>query len=123
MPAALAPLPATPSRQAIAPQVKRFGRARVVKRTGPTALFVGDLLHSPMQLLHPDYRCSFDLDPGQARSTRQRVLARAAADQALLLPAHLPGRSAATITATPAEHTAFTVDRWAEFPREVDSTT
>jgi glyoxylase-like metal-dependent hydrolase (beta-lactamase superfamily II) len=93
------------------------GSSVVTLRTGQGALFVGDLLHSPMQILHPEHRCSFDLDPGQARSTRRRVLARAAAEGSLLLPAHLSGHSAGTITATPGHGTNFAVDRWADFPR------
>lgn len=27
-----------------------------------SAVFIGDLLHSPMQILHPDHRCSFGLN-------------------------------------------------------------
>lgn len=78
------------------------------------AVFVGDLLHSPMQFLHPDQRCSFDLDPAQARITRRSVLAAAASDGAMVLPAHLPGQSAARITA--ADGGGFTVSSWARFP-------
>lgn len=79
------------------------------------AVFVGDLLHSPMQLLHPEYRCSFDLDPVQARLTRRDVLARAAKEGAVILPAHLPGHSGARITPTAGEH-AYDIASWAGFP-------
>ncbi|MGH3499301.1 MAG: MBL fold metallo-hydrolase, partial [Nocardioidaceae bacterium] len=44
---------------------------------GPGAVFVGDLLHTPIQILRPDDDCSFDLDPDQARLSRRRILAQA----------------------------------------------
>lgn len=94
------------------------GSSLVTLRTGPGALFVGDLLHSPIQILHPELRCSFDLDPFQARATRRRVLARAAAEKALLLPAHLSGHSAATISVTlPDVDSDFAIEQWAAFDR------
>ncbi|MGH3501504.1 MAG: MBL fold metallo-hydrolase [Nocardioidaceae bacterium] len=95
------------------------GSAVVALHAGQGALFVGDLLHSPMQLLDPDQRCSFDLDPANARASRRRVLARAATSGALLAPAHLSGPSAATITTTNTTDydAAFTIDQWANLPR------
>jgi glyoxylase-like metal-dependent hydrolase (beta-lactamase superfamily II) len=87
--------------------------ARLHAETG--ALFVGDLLHSPMQVLHPDHRCSFDLDAAQARATRRRILNQAAVDESFILPAHLPGHSAFTV-ATDAE-AKLGVERWADLPR------
>ncbi|MGH3867847.1 MAG: MBL fold metallo-hydrolase [Pseudonocardiaceae bacterium] len=94
------------------------GSSLVALRTGQGALFAGDLLHSPIQILHPEQRCSFDLDPVQTRATRRSVLARAAAEKALLLPAHLGGHSGATITtAAPDTGNGFTIERWAAFPR------
>lgn len=85
--------------------------------TGPGALFVGDLLHSPMQILHADHCCSFDLDAAQARVTRQRILAEAATDGSMILPAHFPGHSAAVIQAAPDEND-YSIARWSDFPRE-----
>lgn len=93
------------------------GSSVVRLRAGAGALFVGDLLHSPMQILHADHCCSFDLDAVQARATRQRILAEAAADGCMVLPAHLPGHSAAFIR--PASNgNDYAVARWAAFPRE-----
>jgi glyoxylase-like metal-dependent hydrolase (beta-lactamase superfamily II) len=91
------------------------GSSLVRLRAGTGALFVGDLLHSPMQILHPDHRCSFDLDAAEARATRRRILGRAATDGSLILPAHLPGHSAFTV-AIGAE-AELTVGRWANFSR------
>jgi glyoxylase-like metal-dependent hydrolase (beta-lactamase superfamily II) len=82
---------------------------------GAGALFVGDLLHSPMQVLHTDQRCCFDLNAAQARETRRRILSQAAADGAFVLPAHLPGHSAfAVATGAGAK---LGVKRWADLPR------
>lgn len=79
------------------------------------AVFVGDLLHSPLQMLYPAQRCGFDLDPHQARITRRTVLAGAANDGAMILPAHLPGHSAGKITTAEGEP-EYTVASWAGFP-------
>lgn len=96
------------------------GSSIVKLRAGQGALFVGDLLHSPMQILHPDHRCSFDLDAAQARVTRRRLLAGAAADGSMILPAHLGGHSAAVIAASPQEENNYLVKRWADLTRHPD---
>ncbi|HEX7340513.1 MAG TPA: MBL fold metallo-hydrolase [Rhodanobacteraceae bacterium] len=88
------------------------GSSIVRLRAGTGALFVGDLLHSPMQILHPHSHCCFDLDIRQARATRQRILAQAAADGSTLLPGHFPGHGAAVIRAGTGDN-AFTIARWA----------
>lgn len=92
------------------------GSSLVQLRAGSGALFVGDLLHSPMQVLHPHHSCCFDLDAAQARDTRQRILARAASDGSMILPAHLPGHSAATIKTAQGD-SDFSISKWAGFPR------
>jgi glyoxylase-like metal-dependent hydrolase (beta-lactamase superfamily II) len=81
------------------------------------AVFVGDLVHSPMQFLNPGHRCSFDLDPARARASRREVLARAAADGAMIFPAHFPGHSAASIVpAGEGEAHEYQVASWAALP-------
>lgn len=79
---------------------------------GPGAVFVGDFLHTPIQILRPDDECSFDLDPAQARLSRRRILAQAARLGSLVLPAHLAGRGALTIT-TNTETTGYDITDWA----------
>lgn len=83
---------------------------------GAGALFVGDLLHSPMQILHPDHCSCFDLDAAQARATRRRILMQAAIDGWTILPAHLPGHGAAVVDFA-ADGNGYAVARWADFPR------
>ncbi|MFF3329354.1 MBL fold metallo-hydrolase [Streptomyces sp. NPDC002888] len=58
---------------------------------GERAVFVGDLLHSPVQILHPDCSSCFDLDPRRAAASRRRVLERAADVGELVIPAHFGG--------------------------------
>jgi glyoxylase-like metal-dependent hydrolase (beta-lactamase superfamily II) len=61
-----------------------------VSRGGPAALFVGDLLHSPLQLARPDLAMRADHDPVQARLSRERVLEQACDTDTVVLPAHVP---------------------------------
>lgn len=50
------------------------------------AVFVGDLLHSPTQILDPCCNSSACLDPEQAVAGRRRILGRAADERELLVP-------------------------------------
>ena len=78
------------------------------------ALFVGDILHSPVQVPEPDANSCFCEDPSQARATRRRILTEAADTGALMFPAHLAGHGAVTIRR---RGDAFATDRWAGFDR------
>ncbi|MFF2146708.1 MBL fold metallo-hydrolase [Kitasatospora sp. NPDC058190] len=73
---------------------------------GRRAVFVGDLLHSPVQLAHPSCNSCFCLDQAQAAATRLRVLERAADQGELVLPAHFAGPGAAHVSRTGAGFTA-----------------
>ncbi|MEV8612095.1 MBL fold metallo-hydrolase [Amycolatopsis sp. NPDC051373] len=61
------------------------------------AVFVGDLLHSPVQILEPSYSSCFCEDRALAASTRTRVLGRAADLHELVIPAHFAEASVAEI--------------------------
>ncbi|MDT3396859.1 MBL fold metallo-hydrolase [Streptomyces sp. B1866] len=61
------------------------------------AVFVGDMLHSPLQIAEPDCCPVFDEDPGQARATRRAVLGRAAEEGELVIPAHFPTAGAVEV--------------------------
>lgn len=62
---------------------------------GPdTALFVGDLLHRPIQLVRPELSSRWCLHPIQAVQSRQRIFLLAADHNALVLPSHFAGSSA-----------------------------
>ena len=52
------------------------------------ALFAGDAIHHPLQLIQPELSTGFCTDPGEARISRQTMLASLADSGGLLLPAH-----------------------------------
>ncbi|MEY9484415.1 glyoxylase-like metal-dependent hydrolase (beta-lactamase superfamily II) [Streptomyces calvus] len=76
------------------------------------AVFVGDLLHNPVQIVEPDANSCFCEDPAGARATRRKVLGWAADNNALVVPAHLGGHGAAEIVR---RGTAFDIKGWAPF--------
>jgi glyoxylase-like metal-dependent hydrolase (beta-lactamase superfamily II) len=46
---------------------------------GTEALFIGDIIHNPIQIYYPRWSSAFCFDPDEARRTRRRVLEHAAA--------------------------------------------
>ena len=88
----------------------------VIKLTsgGDRALFAGDILHTPLQLAHPDHSSCFCQDAAQARITRRRLLSWAADSHALVLPAHFSGHSALEVEQN---GSAFAVKEWAPITR------
>jgi glyoxylase-like metal-dependent hydrolase (beta-lactamase superfamily II) len=63
-----------------------------ISSAGEHALFVGDILHHPIQARYPDWNSVFCEHPAQARQTRRDVLHQAAALNALVFPAHFGGQ-------------------------------
>jgi glyoxylase-like metal-dependent hydrolase (beta-lactamase superfamily II) len=78
------------------------------------ALFVGDLLHSPLQIVEPDTNSCFCEDPAEARATRRRLLGWAADENALVFPAHLGGHGGAEVVR---DGSRFAIKEWAPFAR------
>ncbi|MEU5951903.1 MBL fold metallo-hydrolase [Streptomyces sp. NPDC047525] len=76
------------------------------------AVFVGDLLHGPVQLVDPDHNSCFCEDPAGARATRRRILGWAADHNALVVPAHLGGHGAAEVERS---GSGFAIKGWASF--------
>ncbi|MET8454453.1 MBL fold metallo-hydrolase [Streptomyces sp. NPDC005209] len=64
---------------------------------GEQAVFVGDLLHSPVQVLRPECSSCFCLDPDRAARSRRRVLERAAEENELVVPAHFADAGAVEV--------------------------
>ena len=58
---------------------------------GDVAIFSGDIVHHPLQVLNPDWNSIFCEDADEARRSRRRVLEQAAARGARLVPAHFAG--------------------------------
>ncbi len=68
--------------------------------TGDGAVFVGDLIHTPIQIGRPSDACAFDLDANEARTSRRAVLQAAARTGATIFPAHFAGHGATTVSQT-----------------------
>ncbi|MFD5369776.1 MBL fold metallo-hydrolase [Streptomyces sp. NPDC127103] len=64
---------------------------------GERAVFVGDLLHSPVQILDPAHNSCFCLDARAASASRRRILERAADERELVVPAHFGGSGIAEV--------------------------
>jgi glyoxylase-like metal-dependent hydrolase (beta-lactamase superfamily II) len=76
------------------------------------AIFVGDLLHSPLQVVEPEVSSCFCHDPAQSARTRRRVLERAADHRALVVPAHFGGAGAVEVRR---DGSRFAIHSWAGF--------
>ncbi|SEF26565.1 Glyoxylase, beta-lactamase superfamily II [Amycolatopsis pretoriensis] len=79
------------------------------------AVFVGDLLHSPVQILEPEHSSCFCEDPVRAAATRRSVLARAADGHELVVPAHFAGPGAVEVRR---DGSRFAIHRWPADPVE-----
>ncbi|CAM5599597.1 hypothetical protein GCM10010390_36990 [Streptomyces mordarskii] len=79
------------------------------------AVFVGDLLHSPVQILQPCCNSDACLAPEQAVASRRRILGRAADERELLVPAHFGGAGALEVRR---ESDGFALGPWATFSPE-----
>jgi glyoxylase-like metal-dependent hydrolase (beta-lactamase superfamily II) len=78
------------------------------------AALVGDLMHTPIQVVEPELNSCFCEDEGQARASRRRVLERAADTGALVLPAHFGGQGAVEVRR---DGSKFAISEWAGFDR------
>jgi len=72
------------------------GSSVVWLESGAGAVFVGDLVHTPLQISRPHDSCAFDIDAAQAGVSRNAVLARAAQRGTAVYPAHFAGHGALT---------------------------
>lgn len=82
---------------------------------GDRAVFVGDLLHSPVQILTPSCNSCFCMDAGQAVASRRRILERAADERELVVPAHFGGAGAVEVRR---EGGDFALGPWAAYGTE-----
>jgi len=79
------------------------------------AVFVGDMLHSPVQVLEPALNSCFCDDLRLAAKTRRAHLSRAAELGELVIPAHWPGHGAAEVRK---DGDGFAIRAWAAFSRD-----
>jgi glyoxylase-like metal-dependent hydrolase (beta-lactamase superfamily II) len=59
-----------------------------LKSTEASALFVGDVIHHPVQLLQPDWSSRFCFDPRQAAASRKMLLDHCVDNDTWLFPGH-----------------------------------
>ncbi|MGH7042540.1 MAG: MBL fold metallo-hydrolase, partial [Acetobacteraceae bacterium] len=64
---------------------------------GEEGLITGDFLHHPCQIAHPEWSSTADWNPGQARTTRERMYAALADRPVLVLGTHFAGATAGRI--------------------------
>ena len=64
---------------------------------GEAAIFWGDVIHHPLQMIRYDLPFAFDADPPRASKTRQLVMAKAAEEDLLCFPAHFRRTSAGRV--------------------------
>mgnify|MGYP000014672075 CR=1 FL=1 len=62
---------------------------------------IGDTIHSPIQLAHPDWSMVYDDDMDQAAQTRMKLLDDLCETDTLVLTAHLPSPSVGLVTSHP----------------------
>jgi glyoxylase-like metal-dependent hydrolase (beta-lactamase superfamily II) len=59
-----------------------------ISSQGQEAVISGDLMHHPIQLGHPEWKCTFDTDPEQGCKTRRDFMERYADKPVLVLGTH-----------------------------------
>jgi glyoxylase-like metal-dependent hydrolase (beta-lactamase superfamily II) len=62
-----------------------------VESRGERALFVGDVVHHPLQIMNPGWNSIFCEDAALARHSRHAVLQRVADEESIMIPAHFAG--------------------------------
>ncbi|MFI0237689.1 MBL fold metallo-hydrolase [Streptomyces sp. NPDC016845] len=81
---------------------------------GDRALFVGDLVHTALQIAEPDINSCFCENPAESRATRHKLLGRAAENNALVFPAHFGGQGAVEVARSGSK---FAIKEWTDLPR------
>lgn len=71
-----------------------------VSSRGETALFAGDIVHHPLQIMNPTWNSIFCEDAALARRSRAALFERVVAEEAVMIPAHFAGEHAVRIERT-----------------------
>jgi glyoxylase-like metal-dependent hydrolase (beta-lactamase superfamily II) len=61
-------------------------------------VFCGDVMHSPIQALHPDLSSKWAVNPSQSAATRRRLLEHYCGSPTFLLPSHFSASSFGTVS-------------------------
>ena len=54
-------------------------------------MFLGDVVHCPIQLVEDEWGALFDVDPAKAKATRNALARELEGDGVPVAPAHVPG--------------------------------
>ena len=68
-----------------------------IRSSGERLVLAGDLLHTPLQCVFPEWSTRFCTDPQGSARTRVRLLSEWAADGTVMLPTHFPSPSAGIV--------------------------
>lgn len=68
-----------------------------VENGGTKGVFIGDVIHHPMQLMFPDLSCRADFDMDASRVSRKALMARAADAGTIVMPQHFATPSCGTL--------------------------
>jgi glyoxylase-like metal-dependent hydrolase (beta-lactamase superfamily II) len=71
-----------------------------VTSRGETAIFAGDIVHHPLQIMNPTWNSIFCEDAALARRSRAAMLARVVDQEAIMIPAHFAGEHAVRVGRT-----------------------
>lgn len=72
----------------------------IVSSEGEQAALIGDLAHTPFELVEPDWHFCFDHDPAAATTARAEFVAEFTDTDTDILAAHFPGLRAGKLTST-----------------------
>jgi len=64
---------------------------------GENAVITGDMIHHPIQVAHPEWKCEFDTDPSMASDTRRKFVERYCDQAVQVLGTHFAGPTAGHI--------------------------
>jgi glyoxylase-like metal-dependent hydrolase (beta-lactamase superfamily II) len=69
-----------------------------LEERGDRAYVLGDAIHHPIQIDHPEWSSRFCHDPELSRRTREQILTRVVDENAWILPAHFPTPTAMKVS-------------------------
>jgi glyoxylase-like metal-dependent hydrolase (beta-lactamase superfamily II) len=61
-----------------------------IDSNGSRAVITGDIVHSPVQFVRPEWSSVADVDPGEAQRTRERMRAEVGNQDVLIIGTHFP---------------------------------
>jgi glyoxylase-like metal-dependent hydrolase (beta-lactamase superfamily II) len=79
-----------------------------IDSNGSSAVITGDMVHSPVQLVRPEWSSLADVDPERAQQTRERMREQFGNHDVLIVGTHFPSPTAGRIVSDAAGEWRFT---------------